>query len=121
MRLEEVEFDREAEVEPVEVELVPLDVEAGGVTRQAGLGEQAKEQLLRVRAGEGGRLVDGERAAEASGAAVALVAGQRRFDRPQVEEVQLFAALEDPLQPTGLVTWIGAGGVRTRPQSHAAE
>jgi hypothetical protein len=98
MRLVGVEFDREVELRPIDVELVPGLVPAGGGTRQARIDEVCDEAPLELGAAVGGPLVDGERVAEALRAVMAAVAFDHGVDRVEIQQSKVFDLSEHPTQ-----------------------
>ena len=96
VRLAGVEFDAEAELRPVDVDLVADLVPAGRGTRQAGGDEVLDESPLELRAGRRRRLVDRQRVAQALRAVVPAVALDHRVDRVEVEQPELFGAGRGP-------------------------
>ncbi len=113
MRFEGVEFDDEALLGPVDVELVTQLVVAAGRFRQTGLLGQVEEATLQAGAGERRRPVELEGLAQAAVAGVADGAREQLVDLAQVEQLQLFGPLDAlvearPRDPGGKVEQ-GAG------------
>jgi hypothetical protein len=99
VRLEEIEFDREAQLRPVRVELLPSDVEVHRGRREAGGDDEVAEAPLEARAGEGRvRLVEREGLAKAPAPAVAAGAVEEGFDGCDIQQVPFFSPLEMTVQ-----------------------
>jgi hypothetical protein len=99
VRLEEIEFDREAQVRPVSVELELSDVEVHRRSRKAGPYDHSAETPLELRAREGGvRPMDGDRPCEPPPPAVPTGASQHIINRGHIKEVPVFGPLQVSLQ-----------------------
>src|SRR6478672_3523497 len=99
MRLEDIEFHREAMLRPVAVELEPLLDKVGVRLRKTGLQHQFEKPLLQARASEAGRPVERDRPAQPRMSMVADGTRQKVFDRAQIEQPQLFRSLDELLKP----------------------
>jgi hypothetical protein len=93
-----IEFDREATLGPVDIELEPGLDEIGRRPRQPRLQDRCEEAPLELRAGEGDGCIEGNRAAQPAPAGVSPAAPEQLLDRRQIEQLQLLTALEHALQ-----------------------
>jgi sirohydrochlorin ferrochelatase len=95
MGLEDIEFDGEVPLGPVDVELeAELDVVGRG-SWQAGGENQIEEAPLEVGAGDAEWPVEGDSAPQGARAGVPGTTGQKRVDRAEVEKLEIFAAVDD--------------------------
>ena len=103
MGLVEVEFDCEAELRPVGIELVTVRVEVHRGGGDAGAPNPFAEVLLEARAGEGQvGLVEGKRPPQPAAAEVPTGAVEHVLERTKVEEAEFFDPLEQTVQLLGL-------------------
>jgi hypothetical protein len=100
--LEEVEFDGEALLRPVGVELVARDDEIHRRPRQPGAPGKRTEAALEARAGDRGvRPVEIDRGAQGAAAGVMAAAVENRFQSAEVEQFVFFAASQHRFDPVG--------------------
>lgn len=98
--LEDVEFDCEAQLRPVDVQHEAVNVDVCRWRRQAGLADSSEETALEAGEGEVSREIDAEGAPKWPDAVMAAGPGQERLDRAEIEEAAFLGQIEEAFETT---------------------